>query len=128
MKRFQKLYSITILLFAFIYPPAIAEAKVSNVDNVLQPQNVELETNLVEVDTNTSPELLLAHNHRRHYRRRRRTQHHYNRRRRNHRHYNRRNRHQRIRRIHYRGPYYRRGRWELVRDRHGRLMYDWRRY
>ncbi|WP_272068247.1 hypothetical protein [Nodularia sphaerocarpa] len=106
MRSFQKLYSITLLLFAFIYPSAMAEAKDSNVNNVLHQQNVELETNLVEGDI--SPELLLAHrHHQRRYRRKRST------------------RHQRIR---YNGQYYRRGRWQLVRDRHGRLMYDWRRH
>ncbi|MDP5337244.1 MAG: hypothetical protein NWQ28_01530, partial [Nodularia sp. (in: cyanobacteria)] len=105
------------MLFAFIYPSAIAEAKDSNVNNVLHQQNLELETNLVEGDT--SPELLLAHRkHKRRYRKRRSTGHHYHRRRRN----------QRYQRIRYQGQHYRRGRWQRVRDRHGRLMYDWRRH
>ncbi|WP_227789134.1 MULTISPECIES: hypothetical protein [unclassified Nodularia (in: cyanobacteria)] len=92
----------------------MAEAKDNNVNNVLHQQNVELETNLVGGDT--SPELLLAHRHNRRYRRRPSTGNQYNRRR---------TRNQRIR---YSGQYYRRGRWQLVRDRHGRLMYDWRRH
>jgi len=83
----------------------MAEAQDSNINNVLHQQNVELETNLMGGDT--SPELLLAHRHNRRYRRKRST------------------RHQRIR---YNGQYYRRGRWQRVRDRHGRLMYDWRRH
>ncbi|TVP63928.1 MAG: hypothetical protein EA343_06535 [Nodularia sp. (in: Bacteria)] len=124
VKSFQKLYSITILVFAFIYPSAMAEAKDSNVNNVLHQQNVELETNLVGGDT--SPELLLAHrHHRRHYRRQPSTGNHYNRRRPNQRHYHRK---QGVQPIRYNGQYYRHGRWQLVRDRHGRLMYDWRRY
>ncbi|MEA5514312.1 hypothetical protein [Nodularia sp. UHCC 0506] len=124
MNKFRKLYSITLLLFAFIYPSAIAEAKDSNVDNVLHQQNLELETSLLGGDA--SSESLLAHRvRRRHYRRRRRTRHHYNRRRRNHRHYYRRNRY---RRTNNHGQRYRHGRWQLVRDRHGRFIYDWRRY
>ncbi|MCG6138250.1 MAG: hypothetical protein MET45_27085 [Nostoc sp. LLA-1] len=124
MKSFQKLYSITILLFAFIYPPAIAEAKDSN-NNVLHQQNVELETNLIG-EGDTSPELLLAQRHRRRrYRSNRSTRHRYNRRTRNQRHYRGRRRYPP--RINYSGQSYRRGRWKLVRDRRGRLMYDWRR-
>lgn len=102
----------------------MAEAKDSNVNNVLHQQNVELETNLVGGDT--SPELLLAHRHnRRRYRRRPSTGNHYQRRTRNQRRHYGKRRYQRIR---YSGQYYRRGRWQLVRDRHGRLMYDWRRH
>ncbi|MBW4555841.1 MAG: hypothetical protein KME59_07875 [Trichormus sp. ATA11-4-KO1] len=109
--KIQKLYSIAILLFAFIYPSAIAEAKDSNVNNVLQ-------TNLMEEDA--TPELLLAHrHHRRRYRNRRYKRHHYHRRMRHQRRYQ---------RIRYRGQHYRHGQWQLVQDRRGRLMYDWRRY
>ncbi|WP_414564634.1 MULTISPECIES: hypothetical protein [unclassified Anabaena] len=102
----------------------MAEAKDSQ-NNVLQQQNVELETNLIG-EGDTSPELLLAQRHRRRrYRNNRSTRHRYNRRTRNQRHYRGRRRYPRIR---YSGQYYRRGQWQLVRDRRGRLMYDWRRH
>lgn len=104
----------------------MAEAKNSHVDNVLHQQNVELNTDVIgEGDPNS--ELLLARHNRRRYRRHRST--------RNRRRYQQRIRHQRryrhrrqhVPRINYSGQYYRRGRWKLVRDRRGRLMYDWRR-
>ena len=100
----------------------MAEAKDSSENNVLHQQNLALEINLLGEDT--SPELLLAHHYRQHAADD--APHHYNHRRRNHRrHDNSKNRYQRSR---YNGQYYRHGRWQLVRDRHGRLMYDWRRY
>ena len=112
-----------MLLFAFIYPPAMAEAKdigsrdwVENgLNTQLTEQVVELETNLAAGDT--SQEILLAqrHNRRRYRHGRRRYRQHYHGRR-------------RYPRSYYRGQYYRHGRWQRVRDRHGRLMYDWRRY
>ncbi|AFY50975.1 hypothetical protein Nos7524_5252 [Nostoc sp. PCC 7524] len=90
----------------------------------LTEQVVELETDLAAGDT--SQEILLAQRHnRRHYRHgRRRYRQHYNGRR-YRRHYNGRRRYPRS---YYRGQYYRHGRWQRVRDRYGRLMYDWRRY
>ncbi|GAX36748.1 hypothetical protein [Nodularia sp. NIES-3585] len=124
MKSFQKLYSITLLVFAFIYPSAMAEAKDSNVNNLLHHQNVELETSLVGGDT--SPELLLAHrHHRRRYRSKPSTGNQYNRRKRHQQNYHRK---QGVQRTRYNGQYYRHGRWQKVRDRHGRLIYDWRKY
>ncbi|WP_414575841.1 hypothetical protein [Anabaena sp. CCY 9402-a] len=112
MNRFQKLSSIGLLLLAFIYPPAMAEAKDSTQNHALNEQSIEAETNLV---SDKSEELLLAHRRRRrHYYRRSRHRRHY---------YRRRNRHRR-----YYGQYYRHGRWQRVRDRHGRYIYHWRRY
>ncbi|MEA5506551.1 hypothetical protein VB735_26305 [Halotia wernerae UHCC 0503] len=112
-----------LLLLAFIYPPALAQAKDSSLNNVLNEQSHESETNLVE---GTSGELLLTRRRtqRHHYRRGRGNRRHYYRRGRNRQHYYRR----RYRSIHYSGQYYRHGQWELVRDRHGRLMYNWRRF
>jgi hypothetical protein len=104
----------------------MAEAKDSHVNNVLHQQNVELNTDVIgEGDTNS--ELLLARrHHRRRYRSNRSTRHRYHRRTRHQRRYHRRVR-RHVPRINYSGQYYRRGRWQLVRDRRGRLMYDWRR-
>ncbi len=129
MKGFKKLSSIVLLILAFTYPPALAQAKDSSLNNVSNEQSHELETNLVE---GTSGELLLTHRQNRRHRYRRGTQrHHY--RRRNRQHYRRgRNRQHYYRRgyrsINYSGQNYRRGQWELVRDRHGRLMYNWQRF
>ncbi|WP_224092750.1 hypothetical protein [Nostoc sp. MS1] len=120
MNRFQKLSSIAFLLLAFIYPPKLVEAKENTQNNVLNEQSINAETNLVE---GASKEILLAHRYyRQRYHRRRVRSHHYRRRyyhRPYYRHYYRRGR--------YYG-YYRHGGWELVRDRHGRLLYDWRGY
>ena len=120
MNRFQKLSSIVVLLLALIYPPALAEAKNSTVNHELNQQSLDAQTKLVEEE---SEELLLAHQRtRRHYHRRQRTRQYYQRHR-NRQHYYRR----RYRSVRYRGQPYRHGQWELVRDRHGRLMYDWQR-
>jgi hypothetical protein len=119
VNRFQKLSSIVFLLLAFIYPPALVEAKENTVNHVLNEQSVDGQTKLA---TEQSEELLLAHHRtRRRYHRRRRTRQYYQHRR-TRRHYYRRG----YRSVRYRGQPYRYGEWELVRDRHGRLMYDWR--
>ncbi|MGJ5634840.1 hypothetical protein [Nostoc sp. CALU 1950] len=121
MNRFKKLSSIAFLLLAFIYPPALAEAKDNTPNHVLNEQNIDAQTNLVGEQ---SEELLLARRrNRRRYHRRQRTGRYYYQRQRNRRHHYRR----RYRSIGYKGQRYRRGDWELVRDRHGRLMYDWQR-
>ncbi|MBD2342938.1 hypothetical protein [Anabaena subtropica] len=141
MNRFQKLSSIVFLLLAFLYPPTLVEAKESTQNNVLNEQSIEAETNLVAGE---SGELLLAHHHRRqHYYGRRRARRYYHGRRRRGHYYRRRNhnrhyyrqyyRHRRshgryYRRARYHGQYYRNGGWELVRDRYGRLVYEWRRH
>lgn len=119
MNRFQKLSSIVFLLLAFIYPPTLVEAKENTQNNVLNEQNIEANTNLVAGESN----LLAHHHHKRHYYGRRRFRRHYYRRRYHHRPY--------YRHYYRRGRYhghYRRGGWELVRDRHGRFIYDWRRH
>lgn len=121
MNRFQKLSSIVFLLLAFIYPPTLVEAKESTQNNVLKEQTLEAETNLVEGESR--PILLAHYNHRRHYYGRRRYRRHYYRRR----YHNGRYYRQYYRRGRYHG-YYRHGGWQLVRDRHGRHIYDWRRY
>jgi hypothetical protein len=122
VNRFQKLSSIAFLLLAFIYPPTLVEAKENTQNNVLNEQSIDAETNLVEGE---NKEILLAHRYyRRRYHGRRRVRGHYYRRRYHHRHYYRRY----YRRGRYHGQYYRHGGWDLVRDRHGRLIYDWRGY
>ncbi|BAY32844.1 hypothetical protein NIES2107_47380 [Nostoc carneum NIES-2107] len=120
MNRFQKLSSMVVLLLAFIYPPTLAEAKDTTLNHVFNEQSIDTQTTLLGEQ---SEELLLAH---------RRTQRRYHRQRQSgkyyQRHRNRKNYHRRrYRSIRYRGQAYRYGQWELVRDRHGRLMYDWRR-
>ncbi|MBW4456861.1 MAG: hypothetical protein KME55_31650 [Nostoc indistinguendum CM1-VF10] len=57
MKGFKKLSSIVVLLFAFVYPPLLAEAKASSLSNAPNEQNVATEANLVEGETG---ELLIA--------------------------------------------------------------------
>jgi Ni/Co efflux regulator RcnB len=57
MKGFRKLSSIVILLFAFAYPPSLAEAKDTSVSNVLNEQSNVAETNLVGGNTE---EILIA--------------------------------------------------------------------
>ncbi|WP_156481648.1 MULTISPECIES: hypothetical protein [unclassified Anabaena] len=126
MKRFKQLSSIVFLLIAFIYPSAIAEAKDIGTRNLVEnglntkltEQSAESDTNLAKEET--SEELLLAnHRNRRRYHHRRRQHRHHRR------HYRGTGRYQRS---YYRGQYYRRGRWQRVRDAHGRLIYDWRHY
>jgi hypothetical protein len=112
MKGFQKLYSVGILVFAFIYPSAMAEAKNTHVNHVLYHQNAGVETSFM--GGNPNPEVLLAHRHNRSRIRR----HHHNYRPRRHYYPN----------VRYSGAHYRHGRWQLVRDRHGRLIYDWHRH
>ncbi|MFN6462828.1 MAG: hypothetical protein RMZ41_013400 [Nostoc sp. DedVER02] len=120
MNRFKKLSSIVFLLLAFSYPPALAEAKDTTLNHVLNEQSLDAQTKLV----GQSEELLLAHRwNRRRYHRRQRTGRYYYQRQRNRRHYYRR----RYRSINYHGQPYRHGEWELVRDRHGRLIYNWQR-
>ncbi|BDI17448.1 hypothetical protein ANSO36C_32500 [Nostoc cf. commune SO-36] len=115
MNRFQKLSSIVLLLLAFIYPPALAEAKDNTLNHVFNEQSIDGETKLVKEQ---SEELLLAHRRtRRRYHRRQRTGRYYYQRQRNRRHYYRR----RYRSINYHGQRYRHGEWELVRDRHGTI-------
>lgn len=121
MIRFKKLSSIVFLLLAFIYPPTLAEAKDNTLNNVLNEQSLDAQTKLVGEQ---GEELLLAHRrNRRRYHRRQRTRQYYYQRQRNRRYHYRR----RYRSIRYHGQPYRRGEWELVRDRHGRLIYDWQR-
>lgn len=120
MNRFQKLSSIVFLLLAFIYQPAVVEAKDTTLNPLLNEQSLDAQTKLAQEQ---SEELLLAHRHtRQRYHRRQRTGK-YDRRQRHRQHYHRR----RYRSIHYHGQPYRHGQWELVRDRYGRLIYDWRR-
>ncbi|MCC5651534.1 hypothetical protein LC609_17195 [Nostoc sp. XA013] len=120
MNRFKKLSLIAFLLLAFVYPPALAEAKDNTLDNVLN-EHLDVETKLIGEQ---SEELLLAHRRTRgRYHRRQRTRQYYYQRQRNRRHHYRR----RYRSIRYHGQPYRHGQWELVRDRHGRLIYHWQR-
>jgi hypothetical protein len=122
VNRFKKLSSIVFLLLAFMYPPALAQAKDTTLNHALNEQSVDAQTKLVGEQ---SEELLLAHRRtRRRYHRRQRNRHYYYQRQRTRRHYYRR----RYRYGRYHGQPYRHGQWELVRDRHGRLMYDWQRY
>jgi hypothetical protein len=108
------------LLLAFMYPPALAEAKDTTINHVFNEQSLNAQTKLVGEQ---SEELLLAHRRtRRRYHRRQRTGKYYQRQG-NRQHYYRR----RYRSIRYHGQGYRHGQWELVRDRYGRLMYDWQR-
>ncbi|MBD2340907.1 hypothetical protein H6G64_28460 [Calothrix sp. FACHB-156] len=120
MNRFQKLSSMVVLVLAFIYPPTLAEAKDTTLNHVLNEQSIDTQTTLLGEQ---SEELLLAHRHtQRRYHRQRNSGKYYQRQRHRKHHYRR-----GYRSIRYRGQAYRYGQWELVRDRHGRLMYDWRR-
>lgn len=119
MKRLHKLSSILFLLLAFIYPPALVEAKESPHNQVLPEQSVESQTNSV---TDETGEILLARRYRESYYGRRRARRHYYKRRYHHRGY-----YRRYRRGRYSGQYYRNGEWQVSRDRYGRLMYDWQR-
>ncbi|WP_228014607.1 hypothetical protein [Fortiea sp. LEGE XX443] len=109
------------LLLAFIYPPTLAEAKENTLNNVLNEQSVDAETNLVG---DKNEEILLAHRRIcKRYRRHRRTRKYYHRNR-NRRHYYKRS--HRYRR--YYGQPYRHGRWKRVRDHYGRSVYEWKSY
>ncbi|MBD2203703.1 hypothetical protein H6G33_34615 [Calothrix sp. FACHB-1219] len=120
MNRLKKLSSMIFLLLAFIYPPTLAEAKDTTLNHVFNEQSIDTQTKLLGEQ---SEELLLAHQqNRQRYHRRQRTGRYYQHRR-TRKHYYR----GRYRSIRYRGQPYRHGEWQLVRDRHGRLMYDWRR-
>ncbi|MEH2178347.1 hypothetical protein [Nostoc sp.] len=67
MKGFRKLSSIAVLLFAFVSPPSLAEAKDISLSNALNEQSVALDANLVG---NQTGELLIAQRwSRRYYRR-----------------------------------------------------------
>ncbi|MEA5599587.1 hypothetical protein [Nostoc sp. UHCC 0252] len=119
MNRFKKLSSIAFLLLAFTYPPALVEAKDTTLNHVFNEQSIDEQTKVV----GQGEELLLAHRRtRRRYHKRQRTGRYYYQRQRNRRHYRR-----RYRSVRYHGQPYRHGEWELVRDRHGRLIYDWQR-
>ncbi|MEH2453017.1 hypothetical protein [Nostoc sp.] len=115
VNRLKKLSSIVLLLLTFTYPPALAEAKDNTPNHVFNEQSVDAQTKLVGEQ---SEEFLLAHRQRRRHHRWRRTGRYY---------YQRHHHRRRYRSIRYHGQRYRHGEWELVRDRHGRLMYDWQR-
>ncbi|MEH2171702.1 hypothetical protein [Nostoc sp.] len=68
MKGFRKLSSIAVLLFAFVSPPSLAEAKDISLSNVLNEQSVAPDANLVG---NKTGELLIAQRRSRRYYRRR---------------------------------------------------------
>ncbi|MEH2352677.1 hypothetical protein [Nostoc sp.] len=57
MKGFRKLSSIAVLLFAFVSPPSLAEAKDISLSNTLNEQSVAPDANLVG---NKTGELLIA--------------------------------------------------------------------
>ncbi|MEH2056534.1 MAG: hypothetical protein V7K97_10345 [Nostoc sp.] len=57
MKGFRKLSSIAMLLFAFVSPPSLAEAKDISLSNTLNEQSVAPDANLVG---NQTGELLIA--------------------------------------------------------------------
>ncbi|MEH2208640.1 MAG: hypothetical protein V7K53_31985 [Nostoc sp.] len=71
MKGFRKLSSIAVLLFAFVSPPSLAEAKDISLSNVLNEQSVAPDVNLVG---NKTGELLIAQRRSRRYQRIRRRQ------------------------------------------------------
>ncbi|MBC1240572.1 hypothetical protein [Nostoc sp. 2RC] len=57
MKGFRKLSSIALLLFAFVYPPSLAQAKDISLSNGLNEQGAASEANLIG---DTKGELLIA--------------------------------------------------------------------
>ncbi|MDZ8028376.1 MAG: hypothetical protein RMX65_031820 [Nostoc sp. DedQUE01] len=57
MKGFRKLSSIALLLFAFVYPPSLAEAKDISISNGLNEQSATSGANVVE---DPKGELLIA--------------------------------------------------------------------
>ncbi|MDZ7954316.1 MAG: hypothetical protein RMY27_25120 [Nostoc sp. DedQUE09] len=67
MKGFRKLSSIAVLLFAFMSPPSLAEAKDISLSNALNEQSVAPDTNLVG---NKTGEVLIAQRRSRRYYRR----------------------------------------------------------
>ncbi|MHC5744418.1 MAG: hypothetical protein ACYTXT_21505 [Nostoc sp.] len=71
MKGFRKLSSIAVLLFAFVSPPSLAEAKDISLSNTLNEQSVAPDANLVG---NKTGELLIAQRRSGRYQRIRRRQ------------------------------------------------------
>ncbi|MDM9580550.1 hypothetical protein [Nostoc sp. GT001] len=71
MEGFRKLSSIAVLLFAFVSPPSLAEAKDISLSNTLNEQSVAPDTNLVG---NKTGELLIAQRRSGRYQRIRRRQ------------------------------------------------------
>ncbi|MHC5767350.1 MAG: hypothetical protein ACYTXI_17340 [Nostoc sp.] len=71
MKGFRKLSSIAMLLFAFVSPPSLAEAKDISLSNTLNEQSVAPDSNIVG---NKTGELLIAQRRSRRYQRIRRRQ------------------------------------------------------
>ncbi|WP_158680253.1 hypothetical protein [Nostoc sp. 'Lobaria pulmonaria (5183) cyanobiont'] len=71
MKGFRKLSSIAVLLFAFVSPPSLAEAKDISLSNALSEQSVARDANLVG---NQTGELLIAQRRSGRYQRIRRRQ------------------------------------------------------
>ncbi|MBN3921778.1 hypothetical protein [Nostoc sp. NMS4] len=68
MKGFRKLSSIAVLLFAFVSPPSLVEAKDINLSNTLNEQSVAPDANLIG---NKTGEVLIAQRRSRRYYRRR---------------------------------------------------------
>ncbi|MEH2330444.1 hypothetical protein [Nostoc sp.] len=71
MKGFRKLSSIAVLLFAFVSPPSLAEAKDISLSNALNEQSVTPDANIVG---NKTGELLIAQRRSGRYQRIRRRQ------------------------------------------------------
>lgn len=71
MKGFRKLSSIAVLLFAFVSPPSLAEAKDISLSNTLNEQSVAPDANIVG---NKTGELLIAQRRSGRYQRIRRRQ------------------------------------------------------
>ncbi|MDZ7966631.1 MAG: hypothetical protein RM368_16920 [Nostoc sp. DedSLP03] len=71
MKGFRKLSSIAVLLFAFVSPPSLVEAKDISLSNTLNEQSVAPDANLVG---NKTGELLIAQRRSTRYQRIRRRQ------------------------------------------------------
>ncbi|MBN3938796.1 hypothetical protein [Nostoc sp. NMS9] len=71
MKGFRKLSSIAVLLFAFVSPPSLAEAKDISLSNALNEQSIAPDANLVG---NKTGELLIAQRRSGRYQRIRRRQ------------------------------------------------------
>ncbi|MEH2286163.1 hypothetical protein [Nostoc sp.] len=71
MKGFRKLSSIAVLLFAFVSPPSLAEAKDISLSNALSQQSLTPDANIVG---NKTGELLIAQRRSGRYQRIRRQQ------------------------------------------------------